>query len=368
MKSKNIGLKNLILPGLIFQSLVISGGYGTGAELSQFFYPYGPAGGLLGLCLVTFGVWALVCAVSFEFSRTFKTYNYMTFFKKLLGKGWVLYELCYFIMLLLVLAVLSASAGLNFSHMFGVPGWVGKLLVSAFIIALVLGGTSAVEKFLSYWSYVLYAVYIIFLIVCFTRFGDNIARHFAISPQVNQGWMLGGAKYAFYNLGMIPAVLFSTRHASARKHAVLSGIIAAAIAVIPAILLFVAMTGLYPQIAGVEAPVNAIFSALQTPMLQYLFQIVLFGTLVETGAGMIKAVSDRFESGFEAKGQGAPYWVRPLVCAICMSLGIGISTLGLTQLIENGYGSISWGFLAVFVVPMLTIGVVKIAKAKGRRA
>ena len=39
--------KRLILPGLVFQSICIAGGYGTGRELVEFFLQFGPVGGLL---------------------------------------------------------------------------------------------------------------------------------------------------------------------------------------------------------------------------------------------------------------------------------------------------------------------------------
>ena len=43
--------KRLFLPGLVFQSISIAGGYGTGRELAEFFLQYGPVGGMLGLLL-----------------------------------------------------------------------------------------------------------------------------------------------------------------------------------------------------------------------------------------------------------------------------------------------------------------------------
>ena len=42
-------------------------------------------------------------------------------------------------------------------------------------------------------------------------------------------------------------------------------------------------------------------------------------------------------------------------------MGVAVSTFGLTGLIAKGYGTICWGFL--FVIPMLTIGIYKIAKS-----
>ena len=77
--------KKYLLPGFVFQSVVIAGGYGTGRELVEFFLNYGPLGGLLGMLLVTTVIWSLILAVTFEFSRKFRAYDYRTFFKKLLG-------------------------------------------------------------------------------------------------------------------------------------------------------------------------------------------------------------------------------------------------------------------------------------------
>ncbi|MCD5414650.1 MAG: hypothetical protein LR001_06590 [Clostridiales bacterium] len=65
---------------------------------------------------------------------------------------------------------------------------------------------------------------------------------------IESGWALGGLRYAFYNLGIIPAVLFSTRHIKTRKEAIGSGIMAGIIGIVPGILLYFAMIGLYPDI------------------------------------------------------------------------------------------------------------------------
>jgi len=40
------------IPGIIFQSVVIAGGYGTGREIVEFFLNYGPLGGFLGMALI----------------------------------------------------------------------------------------------------------------------------------------------------------------------------------------------------------------------------------------------------------------------------------------------------------------------------
>src|SRR5687768_12620840 len=43
--------QRFFLPGFAFKAVVIGGGYATGRELVEFFFPSGPVGGLLGLLL-----------------------------------------------------------------------------------------------------------------------------------------------------------------------------------------------------------------------------------------------------------------------------------------------------------------------------
>ena len=57
-----------LLPGFVFESAVIAGGYATGRELVQFFLPAGPWGGVLGM-IVSMLFWSAVLMVSFELAR-----------------------------------------------------------------------------------------------------------------------------------------------------------------------------------------------------------------------------------------------------------------------------------------------------------
>ena len=73
-----------LLPGFVFQSVVIGGGYATGRELVAFFFEVGPIGGMLGL-LVSGLVFGAVLAVGFELARMTGAYDYRQFMKVLMG-------------------------------------------------------------------------------------------------------------------------------------------------------------------------------------------------------------------------------------------------------------------------------------------
>ena len=59
-------------------------------------------------------------------------------------------------------------------------------------------------------------------------------------------------------------------------------------------------------------------------------------------------------------------WVRPVVALVLLGLGTAISSFGLTGLIAKGYGTMTVGFIVVYVIPVLTIGVWKIRTSASR--
>jgi len=119
-------MRRYLLPGFMFQSVVIAGGYGTGRELVEYFLSHGPLGGLLAMAVSTV-VWSVVCVAAYEFARTFKTFEYRSFFQRLLGPAWFLFEILYVTMMMLVLAVIAASAGEILYATFGLPRLVGVI-------------------------------------------------------------------------------------------------------------------------------------------------------------------------------------------------------------------------------------------------
>ena len=98
-----------VVPAAVFQSVLIGGGYGTGREAVEYVSQAGPMGGLLAVCCFFLAI-TLVLLVTFEFARTFQTFDYRHFFKELLGPAWFLFEILAVLLFLLVLAVVISAA------------------------------------------------------------------------------------------------------------------------------------------------------------------------------------------------------------------------------------------------------------------
>jgi uncharacterized membrane protein YkvI len=353
--------QRLLLPGFVFQSVVIAGGYGTGRELVEFFLTLGPAGGLLAM-LVSMAIWSAVCAATFEFARTFRHYDYRRFFKELLGPGWFLFEVCYVALLAIVLAVIAAAAGSMLRETFGLPYALGVLGIIAAVGTLVFAGSVAIERTLAGWSFVLYAVYVVFFVWSLRRGGD-LGAALEATP-VGRAWLVGGLKYAAYNLAVIPAVLFAVRHATSRRDAVTAGVLAGPIAIVPGFLFFLAMVPHYPAVLDRPVPATYLLEQLDARWFLIVFQVVLFGTLIETGTGMIHAVNQRIASVFEERGRAMPRRLRPLAAVLLLLAAAGLARFGLVALIAKGYGTLTWAFMAVFVVPILTAGAWKLHRRR----
>jgi uncharacterized membrane protein YkvI len=355
-----------LLPGFVFQSVVIAGGYGTGRELVEFFLVSGPLSGLLAM-VVSMLVFSAVCAATFAFAQTFKAYDYRTLFKHLLGRGWFLYEIIYFAILLLVLAVIAAAAGSILREIFSLPYAIGVIGIMVAVGFLTFQGSAIIERFMAGWSFVLYAVYAILFVWCVARFGPRIAEN--LSPAANDvglGWIWGGIRYAGYNLAVIPPILFVIRHAQTKRDAITAGGIAGPIAIIPAFFFYFCMVSQYPEILDRPVPANYLLDVLGSRAFQLTFQIVLFGTLIETGTAMIHGVNERIAAVFAERNQTMPTNIRPAIALGLLTAGALLAQFGLIDLIARGYGTMTLFFLAIYAIPIVTWGVWKITGGRDK--
>ena len=345
-----------LLPGFVFQSMVIAGGYGTGRELVDFFLSKGVVGGLLGMLLITVPLWSLVCALTFEVARRARAYDYRTFARELLGRWNRLYEVTYLAAMLVVVSVVAAAGGEIVARSVGLPYAVGVLVIMLAVGYLVLRGTATVENFLSFWSLALYGVYIVVLIAAFRAFGPEIRSALA-AGEVTSDWALGGAEYMAYNVGTLPALLFCAHHLRTRRDAMVAGVLAGPIAIIPAVLFFIAIAGLGSGMLQETVPSLTLLGEIGSPLLLAVFQVVLFGTLIETATSLIHAVNERVARAMEEGGRELKTWLRPATSTVVLLGAVLLAQAGLEDLIGIGYRILTYAFWAVFILPLLWYGV-----------
>lgn len=347
--------KKYFLPGFVFQSIVIGGGYGTGRELVEFFLNEGPAGGYLGMLVATV-VWGVILALGFELARLGKHYDYRTFLSALLGRGWMAFEVLYVLSVILTAAVVGSASGELLNVTVGWPRIVGTLILISLVAVFTFFGSDLIEKFFSVWSFGLYIVYFIVIVLVLRQSGDVVFANMTVWKE-GSDWLLGGLKYGAYNLAALPAMLFALRHLEHRREAFTAGILAGVIAMVPGVLIYTALLADYPAITEEAIPANSILTGLGMPWFQTAFQIILFGTFIETGTGLIHGFNERIAGVMKEHNRTMSRWQRLGVAAGFLVVAIWMADrFGLIKLISDGYGLITYGYWALFLLPILVVG------------
>jgi uncharacterized membrane protein YkvI len=351
-----------LIPGAVLQSVMIGGGYGTGREVVEYFSNYGTMGGVFAIATAAMSI-AIVFALSLEVSRVFKVYDYRNFFKVLLGRFWFLYEVLAAMLFMLVIAVIGSAAGQILQTELGIPAYLGIVIMLFAVVFLTFYGRNLVMIVLAYWSLFLYSVFITYLIVVFITFRDAFVSQAAT---VEPGWFKSGMQYSFYNLTAVPVILYAARAIETRREALLAGIIGALIAIIPALMLHVSFITQFPAILKAELPIYDVFVRLDLGWLKFLYLTVLFGTFIETGAGNIQGFVERLDGWWiERTGKALSQGIHGAIAAVLVMLAGILAQVGIVSLIAEGYGTLAWGFMIVYIIPLLTIGIWKLIKSPG---
>lgn len=377
--------RQYILPGVVFQSVLIGGAYATGREIVQ----YGARFGALGLYSIVaiFLGFSLMSVLAFEFARVQRVYDYRSFVRALIGPLWPLFDLLFVVMAVLVIAVVGAASGDVVEDLLGLPYWVGVVAVIVLVAGLNAAGRDTIERFKTAGSVVLYAGYVAFAGAVLSQRGQQAmaviggdAGSAGGAPGDAASAAAPGALMAFgvgilyvgYNLATLPATFFTLDRQSERRHAVVAGLVAGILATVPFVLTYLAIMGYYPdaEVTGAAVPWIVMLRRVGGDALLALFALVIFWTLVETSTGMIHAIIDRIAVNLAEVDR--PPMSRAQIgalTALVLSAAALLSRLGLIDLVARGYTAMAYGFLALFALPLLTIGVyrMRVAAATPRR-
>jgi len=348
--------RRIWLPGLAFKAAVIGGGYATGRELATYFVPSGPIGGAWGLLAAT-AIWSAIAALTFAFAVHTRSRDYRTFFLHLLGRFWGIFEAAYLIAILVILAAFAAAAGSIAASLFGWPEISGALAFMAATTFFASRGNEWVEPLFKYVSVLLYGTYALFLALALSRFGDRIVAAYAV-PHISDGWLEGGITYASYNIIGAIVILPVVRHMRSRRDAVVAGLLAGPLAMLPAALFFLPMLAFFPGIEAAELPSDFLLERLNLPWFRVLFQLMVFAALLESGVGGVHAVNERIAQHWAAqRGHLFPMRKRAAVAASLLAVAVLVAgQLGLVTLVADAYRWLAYLFLVVYVLPLSTLG------------
>lgn len=368
MSPPSSAFQRLILPGFALKAVVIGGGYATGRELATFFLPSGPRGGLYAM-LLSMLIWSGVCALTFLFALQTHSLDYRTFFRHLLGRLWPAFEVSLALALVVILAVYAAAAGAIGQALFSWPPLAGSALLVVCIATIAAFGNEGVERLFKYVTYFLYSTYALFVLLSLTHFHARIVTAFG-AHTATTGWASGGVMYAGYNIIGAILILPVVRHMTGRRDAIIAGLLAGPMAMLPAILFFICMVGFYPQVTDAPLPSDYLLEKLNIPAFRILFQVMIFAALLESATGGIHAINERVARAYyEACGRTVSRVLRLAVACGVLVVAVFVATrFGLVALIASGYRWLAIAILTIYVLPLLTWGLWRILRREGRDA
>lgn len=361
-----------VLPGIILQSVMIGGGYATGREIVEYGAKYGALGWLSGLG--TFLGFAVIAALTYELIRLTKAYDFKTFMKTIGGPLWIVFDIVYLLFMVVIIAVMASATGNIVEQTLGLNYWVGVVAITVVVAILNFYGSRLIERFETLGTVALYAGYIIFSVLVIGTFGKNISTVFAnhdtsfIGGSVSAGKALwSGVLYCAYNLVVMPATFFTIERQTRRVESVVSGIIGGVLATIPWFLTYFAIMCFYPNpdVLGASVPWLAMMQGTAGPVVIAIFGIVMGWTLIETSTGIIHAALERVNNGLKEAHKPPMTGKQQAILTIIVLVGsMVLSKVGIIDLIATVYNALSYAFLAIYVLPLITVGVYKIFKLR----
>lgn len=356
-------LKRIFLPGIILQSVLIGGGYATGREIVEYGARFGAGGWICGLAIF-FG-FSLMSMLSIEVCRQWHVYDYKSLLKKMIGQGWIVYEIVYLLGAILTIAVMASAAGEILSITLGFPKWVGVVLIVVLVGFLNYKGEAVIAKLETVGTVALFAAYFVFAYVVITNRGNEVMAVFNSwntdyqpTPPAMGMLLWTGILYVGYNLGVYPASFFTFKGIRSTRESILAGAMAGMLMTIPWFLTYFAFMGYYPDpsVIGASVPWLVILKNFH-PVLIVIFGIVVGWTLVETATGMIHAFISRIEVEIHAR-QGVPVKkiVKAGISTIALLLALLLAQVGIIDLVAKGYMLMAYAMIAVFGIPLLYYG------------
>ena len=357
-----------LLPGIIFQSVLIGGAYSTGREIVEYGARFGGYG-LWSVLLIFIG-FSLMSAIAFEVARATRSYDYRSFTRQLIGPLWPLFDLLYVVSAVITVAVVGSASGSIVEQVLGWPYWLGVVLVIAVAGTLMVGGRHVIERFKTLGSVVLYSGYLMFAYQVLSQRGVRILEGFKAETPDSAGAaaaITAGILYVGYNLGALPATLFVLDRQEKRSESVLAGFVAGLFSTLPFLLTYLCIMGFYPDSGVVDAPVPwlVMLAGASGQWILPLYGIVIFWTLIETSTGMTHAIIDRISVHLNELGRGKPGPVQVAVITVSiLRTAALLSRFGIIALVARGYMALAFGFLLLFALPLLTVGLRLLWKQK----
>lgn len=332
--------KEAIKIGFAYVGIVVGAGFSTGQEVMQFFSPYGLwsyIGVLLsGLILGFIGRQVAKIGTAFDAQNHESTLDYLfgNAFSKIVD-----YLLIFFLFGISVTMI--AGAGSTFQESFGVPTWLGALIMVIAIYITLLMDFNKIVRALGIVTPFL--IILVVIIAAYYLFNGSISFGKVNETVPHDSLWLGILKGINYG-GLAFAVGFSTiiaigGDASRRRVSGAGALFGGIIYTILLALINFALQSEFPKIKDADIPMLTLANAIN-PWIALVLSVIMLAVMYNTILGLMYSFAARFTEPYSKK-----YHIFIIVMVI---VAYGLSFVGFAGLINYLYPIM--GYVGLIVV------------------
>ena len=368
-KQNKITLAMAFSVGFVLFSSHAGGGFATGNQANTYYVGLGwlgPIAAIGSMLLLTLTMrQAMVMYNSRKITSTKKLFE--TLFHPF-DKIEILFEVFFYIMVLMAIAAAISGAATALNNYFALNYYVGIVAVGLIVMALTIFGAGLVRKASTYMGIAILvtaiAIYTIGIFKAPESVGTVMSADFAENGFANlPKAIVNSFVYAGFQCVTLPTLIACGTTMTNKKGCAKSMWISFAMNVVAlglSVLMLLSWEGYYTSVEGGTAiPTLTSCVAMGAPWLTVAYGICLVMCLISTGVTITFGFVSRFENAPFYKNI-ASYTTRNAISSIfIIAVSMGISLMGLTNIIKYGYGYCGYLGIAVVVVPFLTVGVYK---------
>lgn len=370
--AKNIAAKGSFALAFSVGSVLFSahagGGFATGNQANTYYVGLGwlgPISAVIAMLLLTLTMREAMIMYN---SRGLKSHKEL--FETLyhpLDKCYVLFEVFFYIMVLMAVAAAISGAASALNQYFGLNYYIGIVIVGALVLLLTIFGADLVRKVSTYMGIAILVtaitIYTIGIFKSKTLFTVMSADFSAVGFRNIPKAILNAFTYAGFQCVTLPTMIACGTPLKGKKDCSKSmwiSFVMNSVALVLSVFMLMSWKGYYSSVEGGSTiPTLTVCTEMGMKWLTVIYGICLLLCLISTGVTTTFGFVARFENHKVFKKIKSQRVRSAVVSAFIIILSMTISLVGLTNIIKYGYGYCGYLAIAIVVVPFLTVGVYK---------
>ncbi|MDO4977357.1 MAG: hypothetical protein Q4E53_08865 [Eubacteriales bacterium] len=364
-----IGFMSAFSVGSVLFSAHAGGGFATGNQANTYYVSLGWAGILSAVLAMLLLTLTMRQAMVMYNSRGLNTYKelFETLFHPF-DKLELLFELFFYIMVLMAVSAAISGAATALSQYFGLNYYIGIVIVGCIVLVLTIFGASVVRKATTYMGMIILVtaitIYIVGIFKSQTSISSVISADFASAGFSNiPKALLNAFTYAGFQCVTLPTMIACGTTMTNKEGCAKSmwiSFVMNTVALVLSIVMLLSWQGYYTAVEnGTSIPTLTSCNAMGMSWLTAIYGLCLLLCLISTGVTTSFGFVARFSKLSIFDGMKSEASKNALVSAFVIILSMFVSLVGLTNIIKYGYGYCGYLAIVIIVVPFLTVGVVK---------